>query len=155
MSDWKEKVEEIVIDGKICVPYSWTVGSTLSKWYVLLRDNGEIWANSCPSCGKVYIPPKAKCIDCYEDTGEWVQLPGTGTVDTFTVVHYEAPCVPPRKPPIIYAVIKMDGADTGMVHVIDEAEPEKVRTGMRVEAVIADDRQGNLADIKYFRPIAS
>lgn len=154
MADWKEEVEEIVFDGKICVPYSWTVGSTLSKWYVQMRDDGEIWANRCPSCGTVFVPPKGKCIYCYEDINDWVKLPGTGTIETYTVVYYEEP-IQPKKPPIVYAVVKLDGADTGIVHLIEEVDPEKVKSGMRVEAVMAEpgDRQANLLDIKYFRPI--
>lgn len=154
MADWRDDVKEIVFDGMISVPYSWTVGSTLSKWYVQLRDDGEIWANRCSSCGTVFVPPKMKCIYCYKDPTEWVKLPGTGTLETYTVVHYNEPALQPKKPPIIYGVIKMDGADTGMVHFVDKVDPDKVKVGMRMEAVIAKEREGNILDIKYFRPIA-
>lgn len=154
MADWKEDVEEVVFDGKICVPYSWTVGSTLSKWYVLLRDKGEIWGNRCPSCGKVFVPPKPKCIDCYKDVKDWVKLPGTGTLETFTVVNYEEPKMHPRKAPFAYGIVKMDGADTGITHFIDEVDLDKLMTGMRMEAVLADERNGNIMDIKHFRPVA-
>ncbi len=154
LSDWKDEVEEIVFPGKISVPYSWTVGSTLSKWYVLMRDDGEIWGNRCPECGEVYVPPKIKCLGCYKDMNDWVKLPGTGTVETFTVVNYSEPSLQPKSPPIIYGVIKMDGADTGLVHMIDEVDPEKVRVGMKVEAVMADERTGAIMDIKYFKPVA-
>lgn len=153
MSDWKAEVDEIVYEGKISVPYSWTVGSTLSRWYVQMRDDGEIWANRCSSCGTVYVPPKIKCLECYKDLNDWVKLPGTGTVETYTVVHYAEPGLHPKKPPFVYAVIKMDGADTGMVHLLRKVEPDKVKVGMRVQAVLAKERQGNIMDIKYFRPI--
>jgi uncharacterized OB-fold protein len=59
----------------------------------------------------------------------------------------------PRKAPFIYGVIKMDDADTGMVHFIDEVDPENVEVGMKVEAVLEDEREGNILDIKHFRPI--
>lgn len=154
MPNWKDEVEILVHEGKISVPYSWTVGSTLSKFYCLLRDNGQIWGNRCPSCNKVFVPPKIKCTFCYKDLNDWVMLPGTGTLETYTVVHYEEPSLHPRKAPIIYGVIKMDGADTGMVHLIDEVEPDQVKVGMRMEAVLAENREGNIFDIKYFRPIA-
>ena len=154
LADWKTEVEEIVFPGKICVPYSWTVGSTLSKWYVQLRDDGEIWANVCPECGKVYVPPKIKCIDCYKDMNEWVKLPGTGTIDTFTVVNYAEPGLHPKKPPFVYAIIKMDGADTGLVHLIDGIDPDKVKVGMTVKAVMAKERDGHITDIKHFKPVA-
>lgn len=154
MSDWKDEVEEIVFEGKISVPYSWTVGSTLSRWYVQLRDDAEIWGNRCPSCERVFVPPKTKCIYCYKDMNDWVKLPGTGTVETYTVVHYEEPTIHPKKAPFVYGIIKMDGADTGITHLIDEVEPDKVKVGMRVEAVLAEEREGNIMDIKHFRPIA-
>jgi uncharacterized OB-fold protein len=154
LTDWKDEVEEIVFEGKIAVPYTWTVGSTLSKWYGELRDNGKIWGTRCPFCGKVFVPPKFKCNSCYRDLSDWVMLPGTGTVETYTVVHYEEPKLHPKKAPFVYGIINMDGADTGLVHLIDEVEPDKVKVGMRVEAVLAEEREGNIMDIKYFRPIA-
>ncbi len=153
MSDWKDDVQILVHEGKISVPYSWTVGSTLSKWYGLLRDSGELWANRCPACGKVYVPPKIKCNECYEDMNDWVKLPGTGTLETYTVVHYEEPSIQPGKAPIIYGVIKMDGADTGIAHLVDEVEPDQVKVGMRMEMVLAEEREANIFDIKYFRPV--
>ncbi len=153
MPDWKSEVEVMVHEGKICVPYTWTVGSILSRFYCELRDNGKIWANRCPKCGKVFVPPKIKCTDCFMDMNDWVELPGTGTVETYTVVRYEEPTLHPRKAPFVYGVIKMDGADTGIVHFIGEVEPEKVKVGLRVEAVLEDEREGNILDIKHFRPI--
>ncbi|MFW6113727.1 MAG: Zn-ribbon domain-containing OB-fold protein [Actinomycetota bacterium] len=154
MPDWKEDVEEIVHEGKIAVPYTWTVGSNLSKFYCELRDNGKIWANRCPSCEAVFVPPKAKCIYCYKNLNDWVELPGTGTLESYTVVRYEEPVVHPRKAPFIYGVVKMDGADTGLVHFIDEVDLDDLKVGMRVEAVMEEEREGNILDIKHFRPIA-
>jgi uncharacterized OB-fold protein len=98
--------------------------------------------------------PKIKCIDCYKDMNDWVLLPGTGTVDTFTVVNYAEPGLHLKKAPFVYAVIKMDGADTGLVHMIDGIAPEKVKVGMRVKAVLAKERDGHITDIKHFKPIA-
>lgn len=153
MSDWKDEVEEIIFPGKICVPYTWTVGSTLSRWYVELRDEGRIWANRCPSCSRVFVPPKAKCIHCYRDVSDWVELPGTGTVETCTVVRYSEPGLHPKEAPFAYGIIRMDGADTGMLHFIDGIDPEKVKVGMRVQAVFSDERSGNILDIRHFGPI--
>lgn len=153
MSDWKKDVEVLVHQGKISVPYSWTAGSTLSRWYCELRDNGKLWANCCPTCGTVFVPPKAKCIHCYQEPHDWVELPGTGTVETYTVVRYEEPKLHPRKAPFVYGLIKMDGADTCLLHFIDEIEPEKVKVGMRVEAVLEEEREGNILDIRHFRPL--
>ena len=48
----------------------------------------------------------------------------------------------------------MDGADTGMVHLIGGVEPEKVKVGMRVAPVLEKERDGHITDIKHFKPIA-
>jgi len=156
LASWKEEVEEIIFPGKISVPYFWTVGSTLSKWYALIRDECEIWANRCPECEMVFVPPKIKCINCYKDLNEWIKLPGTGTIETFTVVteRFYDPKLHPRKAPFVYAVIKMDGADTGLVHFVGGVSPEKVKVGMRVEPVFEKERNGNILDIKHFRPVS-
>jgi uncharacterized OB-fold protein len=57
------------------------------------------------------------------------------------------------KAPFAYALIKLDGADTGFLHVLGEVDPGKIREGMRVEAVFAEERKGSPLDIAYFRPI--
>ena len=75
-----------------------------------------------------------------------------GTVETFTVVTYNEP-VQPRKAPFIYAVIRLDGADTGMAHFLDEVDFERVHIGMRVRPVFAAERKGNILDIRHFKPI--
>ena len=50
-------------------------------------------------------------------------------------------------------MVKLDGADTGMIHLIDEVEPDQVKVGMRMEMVLAEEREANIMDIKYFRPV--
>ena len=139
---------------RIKMEYNWWVGAVGSRFYRGLRDEGRIWGLKCPECSKVFVPPKIKCIDCYEDLHDWLELPGTGTVETYTIVRYEEPVLHPRKAPFAYGVIMMDGADTGLVHFIGDVDPEEVKVGMRVEAVFEDEREGNILDIKHFRPIA-
>ena len=59
--------------------------------------------------------------------------------------------------PQIPAVIEIDGASKGLgiLHLISEIEPRKVRIGMRVKAVWkpVEERQGAITDIKYFKPL--
>ena len=61
-----------------------------------------------------------------------------------------------RKEPILVAVVEIDGASPlmGILHLLGEVEPEKVRIGMRVQAVWKQDgeRTGAITDIRYFRP---
>ena len=71
---------------------------------------------------------------------------------TYTVTHYPLP-VHPAKEPLLYAVIQLDGADTGLTHLLGEVELDKITIGMKVEAVFKEEREGNILDIKHFRPL--
>jgi len=52
-------------------------------------------------------------------------------------------------------LIKIDGADGGLVHKLGEINPEKVKIGMKVEAVFKskEKREGSINDIRYFKPL--
>jgi len=54
--------------------------------------------------------------------------------------------------PFVFGTIKLDGADTGIIHLLGEIDFEKIRIGMRVKAVFNEERKGDIRDIKYFRP---
>ena len=47
----------------------------------------------------------------------------------------------------------MDGADTGLVHFIGGIDPERLKTGMKVQAVFKEERVGSILDIEHFKPI--
>lgn len=83
---------------------------------------------------------------------EWTVASDQGTLMTYTVVYQAEPSYPVETP-FIYGIIKLDGADTGIAHIIDEVSPETLKIGMRVQAVFGDERVGSILDIKYFRPI--
>ena len=78
-------------------------------------------------------------------------LPNSAVV-TYTVNYYPLP-IHPAKEPLVYGIIQLDGADTGLTHIIGEVDPSKVHIGMRVEAVFKEQREGNILDIMYFRPV--
>jgi uncharacterized OB-fold protein len=115
--------------------------------------SGKILGQRCPQCGKVYVPPRGACAADGVATREEVQVADRGTVTTFCVVN-----VPFHgqkiKIPYVSATILLDGADIGLMHLIQEVEAEKVHMGMRVEAVWAppEERGPTLESIRYFRP---
>jgi len=57
--------------------------------------------------------------------------------------------------PLIYGLIRLDGADTNFVHLLGEIDPAAIEIGMRVEAVFKEERGGSILDIAYFKPIRS
>jgi uncharacterized OB-fold protein len=46
----------------------------------------------------------------------------------------------------------LDGASTGLVHLLGEIDLNDISVGLRVKAVFREVREGNYLDIKYFKP---
>ncbi len=152
MSDYWDKCEPIVMQSRIKIPYSWQAGETASYFLTRLREEGKIGGRRCPECNQVLVPPRKSCPFCFVETAEWVEVSGEGEVVTFTIVKRDTP-IQPRKAPFAYAVIRLDGADTGLVHLLGDIEPDRIKEGMRVKACWAKERKGALLDIEYFRPV--
>jgi len=142
--------ESLVTQGFIIVPYKYSMGVMASRFFTELRDNKRIIAAKCLKCNRVIVPPRSVCDRCYSKLDECVVLTGKGTLLTYTIVYYQPPCEW-LKPPFAYGIIQLDGADTGLTHLLGEVELDKITIGMRVEAVFNDKRQGNILDIKYFK----
>lgn len=152
MSDWRDNVELLVHKSKIKVPYTWSVGETGSRFLRALRDEQKLLANKCPKTGQIFCPPKLNSPYTLEPITEWLELAGTGTVQTFTKRHYPSRAATPGTPEI-YALIRLDGATQSLPHYLGEVEFSQVKTGMRVAAVFRENREGHILDIQYFKPI--
>ncbi|HXZ38261.1 MAG TPA: Zn-ribbon domain-containing OB-fold protein, partial [Thermodesulfobacteriota bacterium] len=152
MNKWNEPEEDLVYQGRIKVPYTWSVGEVGSRFFIELRDNKKIFGKRCPACKKVLVPARKVCGKCSQQTEEWVEVANQGTVQTFTVVRYPSD-VQPLNPPFGYGIIKLDGADTGMAHLVYGSDPAKWKIGMKVKAVFKERREGNILDIAYFQPL--
>ncbi len=101
-----------------------------------------------------YVPPRIYCERCFEKLEEWIDVGTKGTVHTFTVAYVDVDGSK-LKQPTIYAMIKINGTNGGLVHKIGEANPKDVKIGMQVEAVFKpkEERKGSINDIKHFKPI--
>ncbi len=149
MSTVNQKPHSMI--GKMEVPYRNYLGGLASDFYVKLRDEKKISGSKCPKCGRVYMPPQSICSTCFVKIDKLVDLSDKGTLVTFTEVNYKEP-VQPIEPPFVYGIVKLDGADTGFLHFIGEAQPGSLKIGARLQAVFAEKRTGNILDIKYFKP---
>ena len=132
------------LEGRIKVPYKWSVGETGSRFLIALRDRCEIWGTRCPTCNRVYVPPVQNCGECFQPLEEWVSVGSGGVVESFTVARQPDPMFD-LEPPVVYGLIRLDDAAGSLLHFIGEIEPEHVRVGMRVRAVFA----GPVLDEEY------
>ncbi len=141
------------IEGKLEIPYRYFAGEFCSRFLTTLRDDRKILGCRCSGCGKVFMPPRSSCEVCFSKIEEWVEVGPAGTVTSWTVVRYKEPHLP-EKPPYILALIRLDGADTSLAHIVKGVKPEDMKSGMRVEAVFADERKASILDIACFKPSA-
>jgi hypothetical protein len=146
------ELEAFVADKPLETWYLNYAGSICSKFLIELRDNKRILGIKCPQCNRVLVPARPTCARCFAQTQTWAEVSDTGNLVTYTIVHETLPCYP-AGPPIIYGVIQLDGADTGLLHLLGEVEPKNVHIGMRFQAVFNEERKGDIRDIKYFRPV--
>ena len=142
-----------VVEGKLALPYQYLAGRVGSKFIISLRDKKKILGVKCDKCGKVFVPPRQTCEICLTDlTKNWVELSGAGEITNFTVVRKDDKHHP-RKAPFVLALIKLDGADTPMAHIVEGVAPEKVEIGMKVKAVFAKEPTNTILDIDHFEPV--
>ncbi len=114
---------------------------------------GRLLGQRCPTCQKVYVPPRGACPVDGVPTAEEVELPDHGIVTTFCIVN--VPFLGQKiAPPYVSAYILLDGADIAFLHLIQGIDAHEVRMGMRVEAVWKPrDQWGTtIENIEHFRP---
>lgn len=152
MDQWLAGLEPIAERQVLKVPYRYSMGKITSRFFAEIRDHKKIMGIRCAKCKITYLPPRSTCGRCFSILKDWVEVSDQGTLETFTVVNYST-AVQPVPAPLIYGIVKLDGADTGLAHLIGEADPEKLHIGMRLKAVFKEERNGNMLDILYFKPL--
>ena len=153
-----QEEEILIMPGAWNLPFRHTAGRFASRFFRELRDSQKIYGVRCPQCRRVLLPPRPMCERCFASIDEWVEVGHQGTLEAYTICYVPFLGLPP--PPVGMVVVKLDGADTCLQHIlsgVDLSDPDKarevVKIGMRVEAVWREQRRGEILDIQYFKPI--
>jgi uncharacterized protein len=135
---------------KLELPYKRTLGPVIGAFFTGLRD-GKI-VGSRTSRGRVLCPPLEYDPETGDAVGDIVELADTGTVQSWAWVSQ-----PMRKHPLsrpfAFALVKIDGADTALLHAVDAGSPKAMSAGMRVKARFAAERKGHIRDLECFVPV--
>ncbi len=137
---------------RVSLDYDYAASPEESLFYRGLNE-GRIMGQRCPTCQKVYIPPRSACPADGTPTEEEVELSQTGTVTTFCIVN--VPFLGQKiTPPYVSAYVLLDGADIAVLHLILGVPADEVRMGMRVKAVWKprDEWTFSLENIDHFAP---
>ncbi|WP_296604276.1 Zn-ribbon domain-containing OB-fold protein [Nocardioides sp.] len=136
----------------VSLDYLYAASPEESAFYRGLNE-GRIVGQRCPSCQKVYVPPRSACPSDGTPTAEEVEVSQTGTITTFCVVN--VPFLGQKiTPPYVSAYVLLDGADIAVLHLILGVPAEEVRMGMRVKAVWKPREEWtySLENIDHFEP---
>jgi len=130
--------------------YTRSLGPVLSRFMTALGEHRILGVRG--SDGRVLAPPVEYDPVTYAPLSDLVEVGPSGVVTSWTWVSRPVPGQPFDRP-FGFALIRLDGADTAMLHAID-APHESLRTGMRVRARWASDPVGSIRDILCFSPVA-
>lgn len=133
-------------------PFSRTTGPVVGAFMTALREGFLVGIKGVD--GRVIVPPTEYDPMTGEDLTEVVEVGPAGTVTTWT---WEPNALEkhPLQVPFAWALIRPDGADTAMLGAVAVSGPEAISTGMRVEPVWAEEREGSIHDLAHWKPEGS
>lgn len=129
--------------------YTRSVGPTIGAFVTGLRDGKVIGARG--SDGRVHVPPPEFDPLSHAPMTDFVDVADTGTVVSWSWMP-EPIEGQPLSHPFAWALVRLDGADTSLLHAVDAGSPDAMSTGMRVRVRWADERTGHIRDIACFEP---
>jgi uncharacterized protein len=129
--------------------YTRSLGSTLGAFMTGLSERRIVGVRG--SDGRVYVPPAEYDPKTAQPLTEIVDVSDDGTVLSWTWVTDPLDGQPFGRP-FAWALIRLDGADTSLLHAVDVASADAMTTGMRVRARWSDSPVGHINDIACFEP---
>lgn len=135
-----------MISNTLQFPYKRSLGPVYGAFMTGIVD-GVLLGVRCD--GQVLCPP----VEWNPATGEellhdFVEVGPAGTVTSWTWVAKPTP-QHPFEHPFAFASIRLDGADTDLVHAVDAGDIDAMSTGMRVVARFKPQRVGRIDDIWF------
>jgi uncharacterized protein len=139
--------EVLVADHAIEYTYTRSTGPVIGAFLTALRDRRIVGVRAAD--GRVLVPPTEYDPVTSEDLGDIVDVADEGVVTTWAWNDSPRPGQPLERP-FAWALVRLDGADTGLLAAVDVADAGVMRTGMRVTARWADERVGSIRDLVCF-----
>jgi len=132
--------------------YRRSVGHVLGRFFTGLRDR-QIFGTRTAD-GRVLVPPAEYDPDTGAAVDEFVEVGPGGVVTSWTWIEHPL-ATHPLDRPFAFALVQLDGANTGLLHVVDTGDAAAMRTGLRVEPRWREQTRGEIQDIVCFEPEAS
>jgi len=155
-----QEQELIVLKKTIAVNQKFSTGPIMGKFLKGLKDK-KIFANKCPKCGRLQLPPREVCAECRVRAADFVEVGPKGEVRYMDLVYFALPdplTGVARETPYGSVNVLLDGCkgNETLPHFIRKDQLEKIQNGWnekkgtRVRPVWEENRIGDIWDIKYF-----
>jgi uncharacterized OB-fold protein len=132
--------------------YTRSVGTALSRYFTGLRAGRIVGIRTAD--GRVMVPPTEYDPATGAALSEFVEVGPAGVVEAWTWVAEPTPGKHHLTTPFAFALVRPDGADVPMVHVVDVASADEMSVGMRVMPRWAAERVGYVTDLEAWVPMA-
>jgi uncharacterized OB-fold protein len=103
---------------------------TIEQFYKHISQ-AKLMGGKCRRCGKIHLPPRPLCDNCFSKDFEWVQLPKRGRLLTYTVIHVAPPQFQGMAPYAV-GIIQLENG-LKIPGMIKDVKPEQIKVGMSLE----------------------
>src|SRR5215467_10201515 len=134
---------------EISFDYTRSLGPTLSTFATALAERRILGTRGRD--GRVHAPPFEYDPDTGAPPDQFVEVGPGGTVVSWTWTDRPLDGQPLAQP-FGWALIRLDGADTAMLHAVDAGSADRMLTGMRVTPRWAATGGNGITDIACFVP---
>ena len=100
---------------------------TIEQFYKNINQQ-ELLAGKCIKCGKIHLPPRTICDNCYSKDFEWTQIPRKGKLLTYTVIHI-APAQFQSISPYAVGIVELENG-VKLPGMIQGTQLEQLKVGM-------------------------
>lgn len=130
--------------------YTRSVGPVVGRFLSALRD-GRL-EGAVASDGRVLVPPAEADPVTGATPERFVEVGPEGVVTTWAWLAEPRP-QQPLQHPFAWALIRLDGADSALLHAVDAGAESRMATGMRVRPRWREERSGHIRDLVCFEPV--
>ena len=129
--------------------YTRSVGPVIGRFFGGLMERKLLGIRTTD--GRVLVPPTEYDPDTGEALSEFVEVGPAGVVTTWAWVPSPRKNHPLDRP-FAWALIRLDGADTALLHAVDAGDESRMATRMRVRVRWREETAGEIHDIVCFEP---
>ena len=107
----------------------------MSIQYWRVRDRYyRLIGSKCTDCGDEFFPPVYRCRGCGSDRIKDKEMPKSGKIMTYTVLHEPLPGFEAQTP-LHLAVVELENGARVLSQVVDSPEGS-IKTGAKVRAIV-------------------